>query len=181
MSELITDLEQIKRLATEKQDDFEVLRYQLQEDDDLSDEAIDAAVDAIAAPIVAAIDCTQCANCCRSLTVQLGEDDAQRLADGIDVPIADILEQYVQPTPEPDPDIIGTFRHQPCAFLQGKLCSVYEHRPEACAAYPEFTPNFRWMLQWMIPGAALCPIIYNVLERMMMQADELQKSIIKMR
>lgn len=176
MSELVTDLEQIKQLAAARYDEFEVMRYQLVEDDDLTDEAIDAVVDQIAAPIVAAIDCTKCANCCRSLTVQLGMDDVEQLADGIQQTPLDVLEHYVD-LAEDDPDIVGTFRQKPCAFLQGKLCSVYEHRPEACRAYPEFTPNFRWMLEWTIPGAALCPIIYNVLDAMTDVVDDLQRSV----
>ena len=176
MSELVTDLEKIKQLAAARYDEFEVMRYQLVEDDDLTDEDIDAVVDQIAAPIIAAIDCTTCANCCRSLTVQLGMDDVEQLAAGIQQSSQEVLGQHVD-LAEDDPDIVGTFRQKPCAFLQGKLCSVYEHRPEACRAYPEFTPNFRWMLEWTIPGAALCPIIYNVLDAITDAVDDLQRGV----
>jgi len=179
MKELITDLEQIKLLAEAKRIEFEVLRYQLVEDDDLSDEEIDAAVERAAAPVIDAIDCTQCANCCRSLTVQLGMDDVERLAAGTGETPQGVLANHIQ-LADDDPDIVGTFRQKPCAFLQGKLCSVYEHRPESCRAYPEFTPNFRWMLEWTIPGAALCPIIYNVLDAMTEVADDLQRGVKKL-
>jgi Fe-S-cluster containining protein len=179
--ELITDLVTIQQLAEERHDEFDVLRYQLQYDDDLTDEHIDEWVEAIAAPIVAAIDCTQCANCCRGLLVQLGNDDIANLAIGTGQSAAYIKANYVDTEIySDDPDIVGTFKQQPCALLRGKLCSVYAHRPEACRMYPQFTPDFRWMLNWMVAGAGKCPIIYNVLDTISGQVDDWQqKSSIK--
>ena len=50
------------------------------------------------------------------------------------------------------------------AFLNGKLCTIYFRRPESCCAYPIFTPDFRWTLADTLEGAAVCPIIYHVLD-----------------
>ena len=173
---LITDLETISLLAKQRKDEFDVLRYQLQYDDDLSDEKIDEWAEAIAAPIVAAIDCTKCANCCRGLTVQLGADDIANLANVTGHTGEAVQAIYVDAeTFSDDPDIIGTFRHKPCFFLRGKLCSIYSHRPEACRMYPQFTPDFRWMLNWLIEGAGKCPIIYNVLDAVSAQVDDWQR------
>ncbi|MEL6404553.1 MAG: YkgJ family cysteine cluster protein [Chloroflexota bacterium] len=169
-----TDLDALKQRADSKRDAFEVMMYQLQDDDDLSDEKIDTLADKIATPIINAIDCTTCANCCRSLDVQLGDDDLARLANGIDVPL-DKIKTHVAVQDNDDPDIIGTFAEKPCAFLDGKLCSVYAHRPTSCRDYPQFTPDFRWMLSWMINGAHLCPIIYHVLVAMVDEVDNLQR------
>jgi len=171
---LITDLEDLKTHADKRKDDFEVMMYQLQEDDDLSDDVIDTLAEKIAQPIIDAIDCKECANCCRNLDVQLGEDDLERLASGIDVPISDIRE-HVEIVDFDDPDIVGIFKPKPCAFLNGKLCTVYQHRPTSCRDYPQFTPDFRWMLSWMINGTHLCPIIFNVLDEMVDEVDELQR------
>lgn len=174
---LITDLDTIQRLAAQRKDEFDVLRYQLQYDDDLSDEKIDALVDSIAAPIIAAIDCTKCANCCRGLTVQLGDDDIANLASATEQSVENIRANFVDTeTYSDDPDIVGTFKHKPCAFLNGKRCSVYAHRPEACRLYPQFTPDFRWMLNWMLEGVGKCPIIYNVLDVVSAQVDEWQRN-----
>lgn len=174
MSAFITDLDTVKARAQARHDDFEVMRYQLQGDDDLNDARIDKLVDMIAAPIVAAIDCTTCANCCRHLEVQLGEDDIIRLAEGLGISHQQ-AEAQIAMQPMNDPDIIGTFAAKPCPFLDGKLCRVYAHRPTACRDYPQFTPDFRWMLNWMIAGAHLCPIIYHVLVAMCDQTDALQR------
>lgn len=173
---LVTDLDAIKQLAAQHHDDFEVMRYLLEADDDLDDAMLDARVEAIAAPIIAAIDCTQCANCCRSLDVYLTESDAQRLAGGIHVPVSEISTCYIDRDSATAVDEWGKFRAHPCTFLQGKLCSVYEHRPESCRLYPAFTPDFRWTLADTIEGAALCPIIYNTLAALRNQVDEIIQS-----
>jgi len=159
--EPITDLEEIRRLAVERHAEFELLRLQLQRRDKLDDAKLDAHVDQVAAPIIAAIDCKQCANCCRSLDVYLVEDDASRLAEGLLIPLAEIETRYVDPAAEVEE--WGKLRQRPCVFLKGNLCSVYQHRPESCRVYPAFTPDFRWTLEDTIEGASLCPIIYNVL------------------
>ncbi len=173
MTNLITDLDAIKRLAAQRADDFEVLRYQLEYRDDLTDAHIDAVVDAVAAPIVAAIDCTQCANCCRSLDVYLTPDDAERLSGALHIPVDQIETRYVEHYDAEKVGEWGRFRERPCVFLKGKLCSVYAHRPDTCRTYPAFTPDFRWTLDDTLEGASLCPIIYNVLVAMVEKVDDL--------
>lgn len=170
---IITDLDEVKRRAAEQRDAFEVMRWQLVEDDDLTDAQIDAWVADIAAPIIAAIDCKQCANCCRNLTVEVGIDDAERLAAGLQIPLAALINRHIDQVNKPD-DAWGVIAAKPCPFLRETLCSVYEHRPEACAAYPALTPDFRWLLDYYIESAALCPIIYNVLAAAEKEVDALQ-------
>ncbi len=163
MPQPITDLHQIRQLADLNHARFELLRYLLERRTKLDDAKFDAFVDEVAAPIIAAIDCTQCANCCRSLDVYLVEDDARRLADGLMIPLSEVETRYVDHEAAAAVEEWGKFRARPCAFLDGKLCSVYDHRPESCRLYPTFTPDFRWTLEDIIEGAGLCPIIYNVL------------------
>lgn len=170
---LILDLDQIARLAEERRDEFEVMRYMLTMDDDLDDAQIDTWVDAIAEPIRAAIDCTQCGNCCRSLDVYLTPNDAQNLAQGLDIPLDTVIETYVDREAAVKFHEWGKFRARPCAFLKGNLCSIYPHRPETCRTYPQFTPDFRWVLDDLLDGAHLCPIIYNVLDAMVKKVDTL--------
>lgn len=171
--DLITDLDAIRRLADERHDAFEVMRYQLELADELDDTTIDALVNEVAAPIIEAIDCTQCANCCRSLDVYLTPPDAERLAAGIDVPLAALLDGPIERERAQAEGEWGVFRQRPCAFLRGNLCSVYEYRPESCRIYPVFTPDFRWTLEDTLAGAGLCPIIYNVLSAMVERIDRL--------
>jgi uncharacterized protein len=167
---VITDLAAIKRLAAEKHDDFQVMRYML-ERDSIPDAELDTLVQAVAAPIVHAIDCLACGNCCKNLDVYLVPDDARRLAAGVDVPLDAIMTRYVDAAV--DVEEWGKFRKKPCAFLDGNFCTVYAHRPQSCRDYPAFTPDFRWMLAHIIDGAGSCPIIYNVLVRMLDETERI--------
>jgi hypothetical protein len=161
--DILTDLPTIQRLADQRRDDFEVMRYLLELNDDVSDAHLDALVEQVAVPIIAAIDCTACANCCRGLAVYLVPEDAQRLAAGLHIPLDEIETRFIDRDSAAQVEEWGKFRDKPCAFLRGTLCSVYEHRPETCRLYPQFTPDFRWTLADTLDGAGACPIIYNVL------------------
>lgn len=169
----ITDLDKIKQLATQHHDDFEVMRYQLEINADVTDQEIDALVEEVAHPIIGAIDCTQCANCCQSLDVYLTLDDAKRLAAGTNQSVEHVTQRYIHKTKAKKVEEWGIFRDKPCTFLRGKLCSIYGYRPQSCRIYPMFTPNFRWTLQHTIAGAPHCPIIYNVLITMLDAIDSL--------
>lgn len=163
MPEPITDLALVSMLAQRRHGEFELLRALLERNPKLDDTKFDAYVEQTAAPIIAAIDCTQCGNCCRNLDVYLVEDDAKRLADGLMIPLNEVETRYIDHEAAEQVEEWGVFRQRPCAFLKGKLCSVYEHRPDSCRIYPVFTPDFRWSLGDTVEGASLCPIIYNVL------------------
>jgi Fe-S-cluster containining protein len=168
--ELITDLQQIKTLATKRRDEFEVMGYMLQREE-MTDQALDAIVDAIAQPIIDAIDCLACGNCCHNLTVYLTPDDGARLEKVIDVPLSAIVSHDSQE----NVGEWGQFIISPCRFLDGNFCTIYEHRPESCRIYPVFTPDFRWTIDDLIEGAGLCPIIYHVLDKMTDEAERLSR------
>lgn len=170
---IVTDLEQIKILSEQNHAAFEVLRYTLEFRDDLTDDTLDAWAEQLAAPITEAIDCTKCANCCRYLEVSLTKRDVQRLSVALDSSIADLETMYIEPPEEKTAEDRGKFQQIPCPFLCGNRCSVYEHRPGSCRIYPALTPDFRWTLQHTIEGAGFCPIIYNVLIKMVEEIDQL--------
>ncbi|MDZ4764227.1 MAG: YkgJ family cysteine cluster protein [Chloroflexota bacterium] len=158
-----TDLETIRTRADARRAEFDALCDRLQADDTIDDAELDARIDAIAQPIIAAIDCTACAHCCRTAQVALTPRDVARLARGLDTTPTAIIADYVDRAAGKAVGEWGVMRASPCPFLKGKLCSIYAHRPESCALYPQFTPDFRWTLAHTIDGAGACPIIYNVL------------------
>jgi uncharacterized protein len=160
---LVTDLNEIRRLTVERHDTFEAMREALEFEDSLSDDALDALVEEIASPIVAAIDCKQCGNCCRSLDVCLVPPDIDRLSTALHIPIDEVLTRYVDEEGGQAQGEWAVIPAHPCPLLRGNLCSIYEHRPHACRVYPQFTPDFRYNMEDTIEGASFCPIIYNVL------------------
>lgn len=157
--DLVTDLDIITTEASQRADDYDAFGYyvELQE---ISDAEFDALAERVAEPIVAEIDCTECANCCRSLDVFLTLTDATRLSSV--VPLQDILDYEHAASV----DEWACFKAKPCPLLNGKLCTVYEQRPDACRAYPTFTPDFRWTIRDILGGVGFCPIIYNVIEHL---------------
>lgn len=159
MTQWPIDLEHLREHATQRQDDYEVLMYLLQDSDRIQDDALDAWVQTVAEPIIQAIDCTQCANCCQNLEVYLTQADTQRIAERVDIPLASLWD-YEAGQAQGE---WALFTQRPCQFLCEKRCTIYADRPEACRIYPVFTPDFRWTLQEMIPGASICPIIFHVL------------------
>lgn len=157
------DPEQLPDLARVRFDEFDVMRYQLIANDDLTDENLDQIIIALATPIINRTDCTQCGNCCKRLDVYLTPDDADRLAGGIHIPLADLLTDTIDRPRAERVGEWGVFVQSPCRFLSDKKCTVYEHRPQTCRDYPVFIPDFRWMLDDLIEGAEICPIIYETL------------------
>ena len=166
------DLPRIAALAAARHDEFEVLRYTLEFiEDELPDATLDALVEEVTAPILAGIDCTTCANCCTTIDVYLTPPDAERLAEALQRPVDAVIADYIDRTSAAKVDEWGRFRSSPCAFLDGKLCQHYAHRPEACRAYPALTPDFRWTLADTLEGAGRCPIIYHVLDALCQRFD----------
>jgi Fe-S-cluster containining protein len=160
---LVTDLNEIRRLSAERQAEFDAMRESLEFDGNLTDDALDALVESLAGPIAAAIDCTQCANCCRSLDVCLVPNDVDSLSAALDIPIEDVIEIYADEKRGAEMGEWAIMPTHPCPLLRGNLCSIYAHRPHACRVYPQFTPEFRYNMEDTIEGAAFCPIIYNTL------------------
>lgn len=166
---LVKDPACANALAAQQLDDTTAFRYYVETmwDREHRDEAeLDAIVGAIAADVTAAIDCTACANCCRSARVGLAPDDLPRLAQGLEAPREQVLARLIERDPGRTAGEWGIIRDTPCPLLKSGLCSIYAHRPDSCRDYPAFTPHFRWLMQPIFAGAGQCPIIYNVIERL---------------
>lgn len=151
--------------ARRRANDYAAFRYYV-ELDERSDAELDSLVMRIVTPIITAIDCTQCANCCRILDVYLTETDAHRLATGLGVPLEELIDGTINRERAKQEEEWGVLARCPCHFLDGRLCSVYPFRPQSCRMYPQFTPDFRWTLEDILGGVGKCPIIYHVIEQL---------------
>jgi uncharacterized protein len=55
----------------------------------------------------------------------------------------------------------------PCPMLDGKLCSIYDNRPEVCRSFPHLEkPLFTSRLMGVIDNVAICPIAFNAYEEL---------------
>ena len=90
--------------------------------------------------------------------------DVKRLAKFLGLPEAEFRTQYVQRYEEEDGD---TFNTQPCPFLKNNRCVVYDVRPGDCLSYPHLQKkDFPQRLITAINNCSVCPVVFNVFERL---------------
>ena len=158
---MITDLVQIRTLGEKKRDEnFRFRRFMKSRDHS------DRVLRRIAEGIEQQIDCTACANCCKTSTTEVSERDIDRLARHLRISREQFLADYTML----DEDGALSLRFTPeagCVFLEGNLCSVYDARPDICQRYPHVVRGNGSIASRMwtfVDRAAVCPIVYNTLE-----------------
>jgi len=116
--------------------------------------------------VSAAIDCTQCGNCCRVSKPILKQADVRRLAKELTISLKQFKSQYLTETTD-DGERGFAFRLKPCPFLRGNECAYYAFRPDVCKSFPHlYKKDFVFRLMGVIENYAICPIVFNVYERL---------------
>jgi Fe-S-cluster containining protein len=157
---MLTDLVQIRRLGEKKRDENERFRRHLKRH-----AFVERRFRHIAQTVEEQIDCTECANCCRSATVKLAQRDIEKLAKFLRIRPADFQRNYTSESP--DERLVLRRTAEGCIFLSGNLCSVYEARPHNCENFPHLLRGEGSLLarMWDFKDrACYCPIVYNTLE-----------------
>jgi Fe-S-cluster containining protein len=162
-NEVITDLTQIYRASFAKEEENLEFRTFVKIALELSDRRLNTMVQETTAEVWQQIDCRTCANCCRTQQPTFSRPEVQRIAAYLGLSVEEVRARYLTSDAESGKYIT---RELPCPFLDGNLCSIYEVRPAVCANYPHLHRNFRSRLWQAIDNAAVCPIVYNVLERL---------------
>jgi len=164
------DIKRIKELAAKKEDENWRFRSFLK-GVDLSVGELDAIVHRHNDEVSRQIDCGACGNCCKTILPTLSSDDINRLARELDTSTEDFISRYLIPTEHGDEH---TFNGTPCPLLSGKKCTVHAARPDACRSYPHLQKeDFVFRLIQAVDNCSICPIVYNVFERL---KDELWDS-----
>ena len=157
---LVTDLTKIKQIAEEKQAENDLFRDFLKQQDD---EAIDSMVHTLTETITPQIDCTQCGNCCKSLMINITKEETDQLASHLQISETQLIDQYIEQS-EQGQMIINTI---PCHFLKETSCSIYDHRFTECREFPHLhKPHFTGRLFGTMQYYEICPIIFNVVEKL---------------
>jgi hypothetical protein len=157
---MLTDLVQIRLQGEKKRPENERFRRFIK-DHSHSDRTLRH----IAEEIEAQIDCTQCANCCKSATVTFSDRDVERLARYLRITPAKFLADHT--VESPDEGRILKRTEAGCVFLEGNLCGVYEARPDTCQRFPHLVRGAGSLASRMwqfIDRACYCPIVFNSLE-----------------
>lgn len=157
---MITDLKIIKRLAEEKQDENDLFRNFLKQQ---NNESVDSLVHAINDSVTPQIDCTQCGNCCKSLMINITNHEAILLSKHLQISETELKDKYVEQS-EQGQLIMNTI---PCHFLSNTTCSIYEQRFTECREFPHLhKPNISGRLFGTMQYYGICPIIFNVMEKL---------------
>ena len=156
---LETNLEKIKELGDLRKEENQRFRSFLK---NRNVHKTDLIVHRLHGEIAPHIDCTTCGNCCNTLTPYLTKDDLKSLAAGTQLTEAQVIDIYTE-TDEQGISLISL----PCCFWKDHKCTVYEHRPETCASFPHLhQPDFNSRARRTFDNYSICPIIFNVLERL---------------
>jgi uncharacterized protein len=158
---IVTDLVKIEKLAKKKADENWQFRAFLK-GTAIPFEKIDAIVHRLNQEVSAQIDCTTCANCCKTISPTLDEEDIVTFAKGLGISSEQLKNQYLIEDKEG-----FAFNAKPCPFLVDNKCSNYDHRPKACASYPHLhKDDFVFRTIGVINNCSVCPIVFNVVERL---------------
>jgi uncharacterized protein len=111
------------------------------------------------------VQCTRCANCCKTVDISFTTDDITRIACHLQVTVEEFIERHLEPDEE-DGGYKG--RQKPCAFLDDNgRCSIYEVRPLVCREYPHTDKKgFATRTMLHANNALTCPAVFWIVEQM---------------
>lgn len=158
---MITDPEVVKREAARLDEEQWRFRQYVKQLCRWSDARLNRTAAEFGRQAVAMIDCRQCAACCRKCTVPITDEDEERLARRLSLPVLQMRE------------VAGVIQNEdrrsldaPCRLLNGRDCSVYDDRPAACRGYPYIDGPVRSRMWGIIDRASVCPIVFEQVERL---------------
>jgi hypothetical protein len=155
---MITALPKITTIALEKEKENTAFQEFLELQDGA---ALDEKVQQLNEKISHAIDCTQCGNCCKSLLINVQEEEANILAQHLKQSRKTFDACYI----EKGSNGMLLMNAIPCNFLYENKCSVYNYRFAGCREFPGLhLPNFGKRLFTVFMHYDRCPIVFNVIE-----------------
>ncbi len=113
------------------------------------------------------IDCTSCGNCCEKLSPCIIAKDVDRLSTRLYISPKQVKDRYTEIY---EGELF--FKDLPCSFLKDQKCTIYSDRPEDCKSYPHLNKSqFISRLFEMIQNYSICPIVFNVFERLKIELN----------
>jgi Fe-S-cluster containining protein len=124
----------------------------------------DAAAAALHAQAFQIIDCTRCANCCKTLDIRLTREDVQRIAGHLAMTADAFTANYLKTVDGDQFEIVV----KPCPFLGADdRCTIYEVRPEGCRGYPHTDKRgFASRTYGHAANTQVCPAVFWIVEEM---------------
>jgi len=111
------------------------------------------------------VDCTNCANCCRTLRAIFSDEDIARISGHLGMARDVFIAAYRERDEQHDRYRTKTIS---CPFLgDDSQCTIYDVRPEKCQGHT-FTdkPDFAFSTINHANNAVVCPAVFYVVEQM---------------
>ncbi len=161
MSQTSLDIERYKELAQQKQGEHRKFLATLKKK---APKNLDKIVQEVHQEVFAEIDCTACANCCKTLGPLFTEADIQRIAKHFWMKLGAFEEAFLKV----DEDGDKIFKTMPCPFLgEDNLCSIYDVRPKACREFPHTDRKKIYQINNLtIKNTLFCPAAYLFVEKL---------------
>ena len=115
------------------------------------------------------VDCTRCANCCKTMDINFSDEDIERIAGHLKMATAEFVETYLESDDENSP---YKTRQKPCPFLSDDdRCTIYDVRPTVCREYPYTDKEgFTFRTMAVANNALRCPAVFWIVEQMKRRA-----------
>lgn len=113
----------------------------------------------------AAVDCLQCANCCKNYSPRFKTPDIKRISKHLGLRESVFIDTYLRVDEEGD----FVVKSSPCPFLgTDNYCAIYDERPSDCRRFPYTDEDVILKRQPLtLKNAGFCPITYYVLEKLL--------------
>lgn len=79
------------------------------------------------------VSCTDCANCCKTMTPTFTKTDITRISAHLGMTAQAFKDKWLLKEEDTGDWVNKT---QPCQFLENNLCTIYDVRPRDCAEFP---------------------------------------------
>lgn len=110
------------------------------------------------------IDCLKCANCCKSISPSVQDNDIQKIARSLKIKPSAVVKKYMHLDEEQD----YVMNESPCPFLMAdNYCQIYNARPLACKGYPHTDRiKMHQILDLTLKNTEICPPVCFIFEEL---------------
>ncbi len=110
------------------------------------------------------VDCTTCANCCKTMNPTFNKTDITRISTHLSMTSQEFKDRWLLKE-EDTGDWVN--RTQPCQFLVNDKCAIYSVRPRDCAEFPHhYKKPFDDYNDTFIQNLHRCPATFTLVERL---------------
>ncbi len=126
------------------------------------EEALDRQFHELHKELFESYDCSRCRNCCRAYNISLEEHEIAAIAAEKCLSPDALCKQYLTE------GLCGYELKKPCPFLHNDgICEVESCKPSECSGYPYTDrPDRMGSLLNIVASAEVCPVVYEILERL---------------